>query len=61
VCDGNSTNIAEKDKLAPNSSGHLAKTTTDGDNYCAVALADCTTDDTLIPVLVIPAGIISAP
>jgi len=58
--DGNGTNIAPGDKLAANSSGHGAKTTTDLDDYGAIALEASTADGDIIKVLLVPGGLISA-
>jgi len=59
LCDGNSANIAIGDKLASDAAGHLEKTTTDGDDFIAVALEACTADGVLCSVFVMPFGEVS--
>lgn len=55
VCDG-STAIAPQDRLAANAFGHLVKTTTDSDDYIAIALDDVTADGVIASVFVMPFG-----
>lgn len=59
VVDGNGDNIAVGDKLAANSSGHGAKTTTDGDDYGAFAEEASTADGDIIRVRLAVGGEIS--
>lgn len=56
VVDGNSVNVAIGDFLAVNSSGHLIKATTPGDNTVARALMAVTADGVVAKVLLDPMG-----
>ena len=58
VVDAATTNIAVGDRLAANASGHGVKTTTEGDDYGAIALESATTDGAIIKVLVTPHGVV---
>ena len=60
VVDANSVNIAVGDRLAANSNGHGVKTTTEGDDYGAIALESATADGVIIKVLVTPFGVVEA-
>jgi len=60
VLDGSGTPITALCKLAPAATtGHLVITTTDGDDYCAIALEGCTADGDIMTVFVIPFGEVS--
>jgi len=58
--DGNSVNIANEDKLAANASGHGAKTTTDLDDFGAIAREASTADGDIIRVEIKTGGLVSA-
>jgi len=60
VVDGNAGAIACGDKLAADSAGKGVKTTTDLDDYGAIALEASTAAGDIISVLVVPGGLISA-
>jgi|GEM_PF-1446077 len=60
VVDGNAGAIACGDKLAADAAGKGVKTTTDLDDYGAIALAASTAAGDIIPVIVVPGGLISA-
>ena len=60
VVDGNASAIAPGDKLAADSAGKGVKTTTNTDDYGAIALEASTAAGDIISVLVVPGGLISA-
>ena len=60
VVDGNAGAIAVNDKLSADASGHGVKTTTDLDDYGAIAQQASTAAGDIIRVLVVPGGLISA-
>ena len=60
VVDAATVNIAVGDRLAANANGHGVKTTTEGDDYGAIALEPATADGVIIKVMVTPYGVVEA-